>query len=207
MQPSTSPRRRDAIATRERLVRAALDLFTSEGYRDSTTLDIAARAGIAEATIYRHFEGKDALFNEAYRESIRAGLGLLQAADGDRGLPARERLARIGRRIVERAVKEPAIVTMLLHRIHPRALDEQSQALGREFRDLLVQIIASGKQEGAIRAGSVDLWSSVWLALVTFVADRVTSREWGLEHPGVGLTLDAAWDAIGYRGADRGAPG
>src|SRR5262249_17459337 len=176
----------------------ALDLFTTAGYLATTTLDIAAQASTAEATIYRHFTGKDALFNEAYREAVRIGIALLQP-EGERALPARERLQRLARRLVERAIKDAAIVTMLLHRINPRALDDQSTALTREFRDGLTQIIASGKQEGSIRAGSAELWSAVWLALVTFAVDRVTAREWSLEHPSIGQTLDAAWSAIGYR--------
>jgi AcrR family transcriptional regulator len=199
MQLSKTPRRRDALATRERLVRAALDLFTTAGYLATTTLDIAAQASTAEATIYRHFSGKDALFNEAYREAFRVGIALLQPLESDRGLPVRDRLQRLARRLVERAGKDAAIVTMLLHRINPRALDEQSVALTREFKDGLTQIVASGKQEGSIRAGSAELWSAVWLALVTFAVDRVTAREWSVDHPSIGQTLDAAWSAIGYR--------
>jgi AcrR family transcriptional regulator len=199
MQLSRTPRRRDALATRERLVRAALDLFTSAGYLATTTVDIAAQATTAEATIYRHFSGKDALFNEAYRQAVRLGIALLQPTEGERGLPVRERLQRLARRLVERAAKDAAMVTMLLHRINPRVLDEQSVMLTREFKDRLTQIIASGKQEGAIRAGSAELWTAVWLALVTFVVDRVTAREWSLDHPSIGQTLDAAWSAIGYR--------
>ncbi len=199
MTVSPSPRRRDAVATRERLVRAALELFTTDGYLATTTLDIAGKASTAEATIYRHFSGKDALFNEAYREAARTGLALLHPPDVERGQPVRDRLQRLARRIVERATKDPATITMFLHRINPRVLDETSLRLTRDFRDGLTQIIAGGKQEGSVRAGSAELWSAVWLALVTFVVDRVTAREWSLEHPSVAQTLDAAWAAIGYR--------
>ena len=204
MLPSSRARRRDAIATRERLIRAALELFTTLGYQGTTTLDIAARAETAEATIYRHFPGKDALFNEAYREAFRVGLSLVTTPDVDRALPARDRLGRLGQRIVERAVTDPAAITMLLHRINPKVVDEQSQALEREFRGALSQLIAGGKQEGAVRPGSADLWGAVWLSLVGFIVDRLTAREWSLEHPRVAQTLEAAWAAIGYR-TDRSA--
>ena len=50
-----------------------------------------------------------------------------------------------------------------------------------------------------IRAGPAELWASLWLAMVGFAAERVSSREWGLEHPQLGLTLEAAWDAISAR--------
>jgi len=60
-----------ADLTRERLVRAALELFTALGYHDTTTPAIAKKAGVAEGTIYRHFAGKQQFFNELYRASAR----------------------------------------------------------------------------------------------------------------------------------------
>ncbi len=53
-ETSTKPRRRDPKNTRERLVRAALDLFTTQGYHASTTPQVARRAGVAAS----HTEAK-----------------------------------------------------------------------------------------------------------------------------------------------------
>ena len=53
-----------ADLTRQRLIRAALELFTTRGYHDTTTAQIAKKAGIAEGTIYRHFASKQQLMNE-----------------------------------------------------------------------------------------------------------------------------------------------
>ena len=59
-QLMTAPRSpRDSKATRERLLRAALDLFTTDGFQGTTTPTLASRAGIAEGTIYRHFASKE----------------------------------------------------------------------------------------------------------------------------------------------------
>ena len=200
------PRRKDAIATRARLIRAALELFTADGYRGTTTLDIAAKAGTAEATIYRHFTGKEALFNEAYREGLRFGTAVIREHPAERGARCRDRLQGVARALIQRSARDAAIVAILLHRVAHASLDEASLTATREFRDLLGQIIASGKQEGTVRAGSADLWSAIWLALVTFAADRVAARDWSADHPSVGQTLDAAWDAIAYR-ADASSPG
>jgi len=42
----------------ERLVRAALDLFTEQGYDTTTVAEIAARAGLTKSTFFRHFPDK-----------------------------------------------------------------------------------------------------------------------------------------------------
>ncbi|MFI2206655.1 TetR/AcrR family transcriptional regulator [Streptomyces sp. NPDC020192] len=43
---------------RERLVRAALDLFTEQGYDATTVNEIADRAGLTKTTFFRHFPDK-----------------------------------------------------------------------------------------------------------------------------------------------------
>lgn len=196
-----APRRKDALATRERLIRAGLDLFTAQGYRGTTTLEIAAHARIAEATIYRHFSGKESLFNEVYKQALRWGLGLLRTPGPAPKAGARAVLERLARSLVEQAPKDVALVTMLVRRHDGPGLDEATVHLQREFRDAVVQVIAAGKQQGTIRPGSADLWASVWLALVTFIVERVAAREWGVEHASVQATIDAAWEAIAYRAA------
>ncbi|MFR0359272.1 TetR/AcrR family transcriptional regulator [Streptomyces sediminimaris] len=43
---------------RERLVRAALDLFSEQGYDSTTVAEIAERAGLTKTTFFRHFPDK-----------------------------------------------------------------------------------------------------------------------------------------------------
>ncbi len=52
---------RDGEATRQALVRAALDLFGRQGYDATTTREIAQAAGVNIAGIAYHFGGKDGL--------------------------------------------------------------------------------------------------------------------------------------------------
>src|ERR1051325_6043811 len=43
---------------RERLVRAAVDLFTEQGYDATTVAQITERAGVTKSTFFRHFPDK-----------------------------------------------------------------------------------------------------------------------------------------------------
>lgn len=75
-QPSgaTRPSRRSAGEVRELLLDAAQSLFSSRGYAGTSTKRIADRAGVAEALLFRHFESKANLFNEAVYEPFAAAL-------------------------------------------------------------------------------------------------------------------------------------
>lgn len=186
--------RRDGEATRQRLLRAALELFTMNGFRSTTTPEIAERAGVAEGTIYRHFSGKEHLLNEVYRAAHRWAGEIVGDIGGPQ--PPQDRLRLIGRRLIEGAERDPAAARMLLLSRDAAHLDERSRDAAREFRNMLLQVVASGKSDGVVRAGPAELWAAVWLALVTFAAERVTAREWSAEQPQTTQVLDAAWDAI-----------
>lgn len=71
------PRRRDAAATRQSLLDAATELFAERGYDRTTVRDIATRAGVNQALLFRYFGSKEAVFAEA-----TAGHGLRDAEPG-----------------------------------------------------------------------------------------------------------------------------
>ena len=180
-------------------MRAALELYTTVGYRATTTPAIASHAGVAEGTIYRHFSGKEHLLNEVFRDVQRWATGQARELEADRTLTPPERLRRLAQRLVATAADDPATIRMLLHCREERYLDAASRDTARAFRETLQGIMAGGKSDGVVRPGPAELWASVWLALVAFAAERVSAREWTPEHPHVALTLDAAWDAIAAR--------
>ncbi|CAL9620226.1 TetR family transcriptional regulator [Streptomyces sp. enrichment culture] len=67
--------------TRERLLTAASQLFAERGYERATVRDIAARAGVNQALLFRHFGSKRALFGEAI---ARGGLEQLRTTPPER---------------------------------------------------------------------------------------------------------------------------
>ncbi|HEX2219666.1 MAG TPA: TetR/AcrR family transcriptional regulator, partial [Gemmatimonadales bacterium] len=148
-----TPTRRDGEATRQRLLRAALDLYTTVGFRATTTPAIAARAGVAEGTIYRHFSGKEHLLNEVYRNAQRWGAGLVKEAEPNGNHSVSQRLETIARSLLDAAARDPSLTRMLLRSRDEQHLDERSREAAREFRDALRQVVAAGESQGLVRQG------------------------------------------------------
>lgn len=51
-------------STREKILEAALLLFSRKGYLGATTKEIAAESGVAEVTLFRHFSSKETLLEQ-----------------------------------------------------------------------------------------------------------------------------------------------
>jgi AcrR family transcriptional regulator len=60
--------RRAGTEIRALLLEAATELFAERGYAGTTTKEIAARAGVSETLLFRHFSSKQTLFDVAVVE-------------------------------------------------------------------------------------------------------------------------------------------
>ena len=202
--PPTTPDqvRPGPARTKERLVRAALDLFTNLGYHESTTPRIAARAGVAEGTIYRHFQSKEQLLNEIFR----AGVRLFQRAAGDvgPGKPAGTQLDQLGRAWCDIAAREPAVARLVFSRELHRYLDAPSRTALERLDELVVSIIATGKAHGTVRDGPATTWALVWIRLVSLAVERIAGGAWRPGDATVDYVLGAAWNAIRFRAPTEG---
>jgi AcrR family transcriptional regulator len=75
-----------ATETRERLLRAAADVFAERGYDGTRVADIAATAGVSNGALYAHFGSKAELLVAALRVHGRRLLAELLAADPGRSI-------------------------------------------------------------------------------------------------------------------------
>ncbi|MEU5273058.1 TetR/AcrR family transcriptional regulator [Streptomyces hygroscopicus] len=86
-----TPLRRDARRNREMLIAAAREIYTDQGV-DAPLDDIARRAGVGSATLYRRFAGRaeliEAVFGDSLRDILRAAEEARSAPDAWAGLTA-----------------------------------------------------------------------------------------------------------------------
>ncbi len=89
-----------AADTRDRLLRAAADVFAERGYDGTRVADIAAAAGVSNGALYAHFASKAELLVAALRTHGRRQLAELFAADSSQ--PITELLLAAGRGLPRR---------------------------------------------------------------------------------------------------------
>jgi AcrR family transcriptional regulator len=103
-----SPRwQRRADARPQELLDAALALFVERGYAATRLEEVAVRAGVAKATLYRYYENKLELFKAVVRHSLVAGFDELAATHGAEDASAGERLERLLTAFVQRVAGSP----------------------------------------------------------------------------------------------------
>lgn len=66
-------------AKRERILRAAIDVFARTGYFNAKVSEVAREAGVADGTIYLYFQGKEDLLVSIFRELTQKHLDELKA--------------------------------------------------------------------------------------------------------------------------------
>lgn len=70
---------RPGATARDEILDAAAELFTSQGYGNTSTRAIADAVGIRQSSLYHHFATKDDILAELLSGTVAAGLGFAQA--------------------------------------------------------------------------------------------------------------------------------
>lgn len=150
--------RRDPAKRKLEIVDAAYDIFTENGYHDSTVAHIAERVGISKGTFYLYFESKFAIFD--YLVNDKLALLLVEAnvaEDPDLINTLDDHLAAL-RRVAERLVRvfldDPQLAQLMFFgsiAISPELKDSVDKAI--EFAaDLTERYFKNGAHKGFLRS-------------------------------------------------------
>ena len=99
--------------TRDRIERAAIQLFVEKGIDATTVRDVARAVDISEGALYRHFDGKDALVWQAFERHYVQFAGRLESL-AQRETTARAKLAAMIRGFCSEHDQDPLLFRFLL---------------------------------------------------------------------------------------------
>jgi AcrR family transcriptional regulator len=135
--------------TRQRLLRAAAEVFAERGYDGTRVVDIAAAAGVSNGALYAHFGSKAELLVAALRAHGRQELADLLAADPSR--PVTELLLEAGRGLPRRRDSQGCLVVEALIAVRR---DHDVAALMRDYTgeriDWLAGLVQAGQASGEL---------------------------------------------------------
>lgn len=79
-----------SAGVKQKVDRAAVQLFAARGVDGVSIADIATAAGVAQGALYRHYRGKDELAAQLFADAyLRTGAELTAIRDANRGVAAR----------------------------------------------------------------------------------------------------------------------
>jgi len=144
-------RQRRSAETRERLFRAALDLFAKKGFAETTVEDITEAADVGKGTFFNYFPSKDHIllaFGEMQLGKLEAAIETARQAR----TPMSEFLRGLGVRMTQEPVRNPAIVRALLQAyLSTTPVREAMLDLQKRVHALHTQMIQLGQERGEIR--------------------------------------------------------
>lgn len=152
--PRRPGRWRSGAESKERVLRAARELFAQHGYGGTSVRSIAAAAEVDPAMVFYFFGTKQGLFAAAVDLSGALPAAIEAIFDGD--------FATIGERIVRTLLAnlDGSDRTPLVTLTRSAPTDARSEALLREFidREITGRLAALlGTPDAALRAGMVDV--------------------------------------------------
>src|SRR5215472_8855902 len=150
MLAEARPRKRDAAATRARILAAAMDGFARSGYEATSLREIAAGAGVDVALIGRYFGGKEGLFTEALKASIRPSrltqldreTYVREVAEAMAGGPRDGHADQHGFQFLLRAATSPTTAPLLNVAVQERFLGPIRDWLGGEDAEARARVLA-----------------------------------------------------------------
>lgn len=139
-------------AKRERILRAAIRIFSQKGYFNSKISEIARLAGVADGTIYLYFKNKDDLLISLFEEKMGEVVEDVRARVGDGG-SALSRLRIFIRNHMDLLVREAGLIEVIQVELRQsnKFMKEYVPVKFLEYLDVISGILEDGKREGVFR--------------------------------------------------------
>lgn len=167
------------VATRENILRAALDVFAKNGFAGARIEKISKAARSTDRMIYYYFGSKESLF-VAVLETIYKELGDAEAALDLSGLNPQESLQAIIRFTWDHYRQHPEMLTLLnnenLHQGRHLARSKRVKELSFPLVSILSEVVACGVKEKVFRADLdvQDLYIAICALGYFYLSNRFT---------------------------------
>ena len=144
-------RERQSVERRERLFRAAMDLFARKGFAETTVEDITNAADLGKGTFFNYFPSKEHILL-AFGEMQLAKLKVAFEEMRDTNVPVPVFMRSLGARMTQEPMRNPAIIRILLQAfLTDSSVREPMLNLQNRVIAVHTEMIRIGQSRGEIR--------------------------------------------------------
>lgn len=119
------------------------------GFREAQVAAVAARAGVATGTVYRHFPSKAELFIHVFRVVVQREVDVVRAIAQGEG-PVLQRLEAAVRGFSQRAMVRPRLAYALIAEPVDPAIEAERLRYRHAYAEVFASLIAEGLQSGEL---------------------------------------------------------
>jgi len=171
--------------TKERILAAALDMFSQKGYDGTNIRELASSLGLVKSALYRHFESKEAIWNALLDEMIAYYGARFGSAEHLPPVPdSREGLVKLTMALAdftihdEKVVKTRKLLTIEQFR-DERARDLATKHFLTGLTDMFTPLFAGMMDKGLLRRDDPAMLAFAYTAPISaliHLCDREPER-------------------------------
>jgi TetR/AcrR family transcriptional regulator len=172
-------RKRDADATRKKILSVAVRHFVEKGYEGARVDEIKAESGFSKNLIYHYFQSKEGLFVAVLDELYDKFLSRRNES-GFATLPPIEGLRKFVTETCRAMVETPEIISLLnsenLHKAAHVRRSKNVRTLYKSLSGQLTTLIAEGERQGVFRPGldPIQLYISISSLMYHYLSNQHT---------------------------------
>jgi len=144
----------DGNQVKERIIRAATELFMERGFSGTTVREIGDRAGVGQSSLYHHARSKGQLLSELHARHVQEIIGLLEAIVESQDAPSVQ-LRGVITALLTMVHTHRAVVTVYLRESYALPVEARKK-VGQERKkvDSMIDLILKrGLESGEFRPG------------------------------------------------------
>lgn len=168
---TTQQHRFSAEDRKHQILQVATDLFANRGYEGATTREIAKRAKVNEAIIFRHFPTKEDLYWAVIERKCEVNAGRnIMVSTLEAGTDVRTTLVTLAEGMLRRREKDPALMKLLLfsalesHRLSQRFF----QTYIADYYEILSEYIRGKIASGEFRKINPQIAARGYLGMLVY---------------------------------------
>ncbi|MEK4183428.1 TetR/AcrR family transcriptional regulator [Bacillus sp. FSL K6-1145] len=158
---------------RSEIISVAKDLFSSNGYENTTISDIIKKIGVAKGTFYHYFKSKDEIADAVIQDSIDSSVQVFKQINNNSDLKAIEKFINIIQFFSQETSNHfsDGLMTHLHHKDNVLLHQKMKVCMIKEYVPIISSVLKQGVEEGVFHTDFPDEITEFLLVGLHFMLD------------------------------------